>query len=285
MFQRCLKDGEFRQAVGVAIEGRRLDIIERAVTESGDATGMLAYTFEVTMTLLPSRTFRDQIMLLLARLYRSLSVPEHSALCQCLVILDDADGVAALLRDLMSAGGRSRLVAYQLAFDLYEHARQRLRTRISTALLQSGAEGQDEQTQSSAGMDTSTDEGAASGATAASSSSSSASAEAKRIAAILGGEVTLPLYVEFLSRNNNTDPLILKSTRDVVQKQNIIHNATVIANGIMSAGTTSDAFLRENKDWLARATNWAKFTAIGSLGVIHKVREGVAWMQRGGRRE
>ncbi len=30
-------------------------------------------------------------------------------------------------------------------------------------------------------------------------------------------------------------------------------------------------FCRENLEWLARATNWAKFTATASLGVIHKV--------------
>ena len=29
--------------------------------------------------------------------------------------------------------------------------------------------------------------------------------------------------------------------------------------------------IRDNLDWLARATNWAKFTATSSLGVIHKV--------------
>jgi len=31
-----------------------------------------------------------------------------------------------------------------------------------------------------------------------------------------------------------------------------------------------DTFLRENLDWLSRATNWAKFTATASIGVIHK---------------
>jgi hypothetical protein len=30
--------------------------------------------------------------------------------------------------------------------------------------------------------------------------------------------------------------------------------------------TTSDQFLRDNLDWLSRATNWAKFTATASLG-------------------
>lgn len=39
----------------------------------------------------------------------------------------------------------------------------------------------------------------------------------------------------------------------------------------MHCGTTSDTFLRNNLEWLSRATNWAKFTATASLGVIHKV--------------
>ena len=33
----------------------------------------------------------------------------------------------------------------------------------------------------------------------------------------------------------------------------------------------SDISLRENLDWLKRASNWAKFTATASLGVIHYI--------------
>lgn len=38
----------------------------------------------------------------------------------------------------------------------------------------------------------------------------------------------------------------------------------------MHSGTTSDSFLRENLEWLARASNWSKFSATAALGVIHK---------------
>ena len=38
----------------------------------------------------------------------------------------------------------------------------------------------------------------------------------------------------------------------------------------MHAGTTCDVFLRDNLEWLGRATNWSKFTATVGLGVIHK---------------
>jgi 26S proteasome regulatory subunit N2 len=44
----------------------------------------------------------------------------------------------------------------------------------------------------------------------------------------------------------------------------------VVAHGYMSAGTTRDAFLRQNLEWLGRASNWSKFGSTASLGVIHK---------------
>ena len=51
----------------------------------------------------------------------------------------------------------------------------------------------------------------------------------------------------------------------------VTHSAVVYANAIMHCGTTVDSFLRENFEWLGRATNWARFAATASLGVIHKV--------------
>ena len=39
----------------------------------------------------------------------------------------------------------------------------------------------------------------------------------------------------------------------------VTHAATVLANAYMHAGTSVDTFLRENLDWLSRATNWSKF--------------------------
>lgn len=57
-----------------------------------------------------------------------------------------------------------------------------------------------------------------------------------------------------------------------VSRSSISHNGVVVANGFMHCGTTADTFLRENLEWLKKATNWAKFTATASLGVIHQVR-------------
>lgn len=34
MFQRCLDDGQYKQAIGIAIETRRMDIFKKAILES-----------------------------------------------------------------------------------------------------------------------------------------------------------------------------------------------------------------------------------------------------------
>ena len=96
--------------------------------------------------------------------------------------------------------------------------------------------------------------------------------EVDKLASILSGEKPIYLNLQFLIRNDKTDPLILKQTKDAV-RVSICHTATVIANGLMHSGTTHDQFLRDNLDWLSRATNWAKLSATATLGVIHRGHE------------
>lgn len=66
-------------------------------------------------------------------------------------------------------------------------------------------------------------------------------------------------------------PQILKNVKTASEVRNsVCHSAVIFANAIMHSGTTVDSFLRENLDWLSRATNWAKFSATAGLGVIHR---------------
>ena len=43
VFLRCTSAKQYRQTVGLALETRRMDILEKAITESGDLNGMLDY--------------------------------------------------------------------------------------------------------------------------------------------------------------------------------------------------------------------------------------------------
>lgn len=94
----------------------------------------------------------------------------------------------------------------------------------------------------------------------------------EKLVTILSGEISIDFNLQFLVRSNHADLQILRATKEAV-RVSICHTATIIANAFMHSGTTSDQFLRDNFDWLARATNWAKLTATASLGVIHRGHE------------
>ncbi|KHJ75700.1 Proteasome/cyclosome repeat protein, partial [Oesophagostomum dentatum] len=96
-----------------------------------------------------------------------------------------------------------------------------------------------------------------------------------RLKAILRGEETVKQHMQFLIKNNHTDMLILKEMKDCVRTATA-HNATLMANGLMHLGTTCDDFLRDNLDWISKATNWNKFNAVATLGLIHKGHESAA---------
>ena len=58
MFDRCFQHGQYRQALGIAIETRRLDIFERAILHDlpdAQKCDMLSYAFRVVMSLIQSR--------------------------------------------------------------------------------------------------------------------------------------------------------------------------------------------------------------------------------------
>ncbi|KNC55789.1 26S proteasome non-ATPase regulatory subunit 1 [Thecamonas trahens ATCC 50062] len=88
---------------------------------------------------------------------------------------------------------------------------------------------------------------------------------------ILTGEPSIEIYLQFLYNASNTDPLILEKLKEqVANGKSVLHSGVVFANSLMCAGTTSDAFLHDNMEWLSKATHWARFNATASLGVIHK---------------
>ena len=65
----------------------------------------------------------------------------------------------------------------------------------------------------------------------------------EKLTTILSGEKSIYCHLQFLIRNDKTDMLILKQTKDAV-RVSVCHYATVVANGFMHCGTTHDSFLR-----------------------------------------
>jgi len=304
MFARCFRDGQFRQAMGIAIETRRMDIFVDSIKQSTKGRdAMLTYAFKVVMTLIPSRSYRNELLKELINLYRESDnqSPDFVQMVQCLIFLDDPNTVAGILESLSQGSEDNVLMAYQIAFDLYESATQQFLNNVLQALKKTAPIPEAVQIE---GMSSAAKEEAAAaseeamdvdvGAASAEASNEEAKAEpaavpevkpedlsdekraqqstVEKLSQILSGSKSIFVHLQFLIRNDKSDLLILKQTKDAV-RVSICHTATVIANGFMHSGTTHDSFLRDNLDWLSRATNWAKLSATASLGVIHRGHE------------
>ncbi|XP_001981381.3 26S proteasome non-ATPase regulatory subunit 1 [Drosophila erecta] len=295
MIQRCLDDNQFRQALGIALETRRMDTFKDAIMKSDDVRGMLAYAYNVTMSLIQNRGFRNEVLRCLVSLYRDLGVPDYVNMCQCLIFLEDPFAVAEMLDTLTrSSVETNNLMAYQIAFDLYESATQEFlgnvlqhlknTAPIPTALpstfkpqgttSEDGAKSEGDKSKSDEDIteDKPADDKVERTIDSLNEVEKLHQKNIEKLISILSGEVSIDLQLQFLIRSNYADLQVLRGTKEAV-RVSICHTATVIANAFMHSGTTSDQFLRDNLDWLARATNWAKLTATASLGVIHRGHE------------
>uniref|UniRef100_A0AC35GIJ1 26S proteasome non-ATPase regulatory subunit 1 n=1 Tax=Panagrolaimus sp. PS1159 TaxID=55785 RepID=A0AC35GIJ1_9BILA len=312
IFNLNMESREYRQVVGLALDTRRLDQIERAVKASDDSTTLLSETVIKVLGSQLDRAFRSKVLDVLLRLFSELEEPDFVSMCQCLIKLEKPGDVADILNRLVK-NQDGELLAYQISFDLYENATQQFIQQIEKALIPETEKTVTATSESATENATSTTEttttttaasstsGTTSSATATtssttsavtsksaddSSSSTSGSSESAetvpsgtmspevrdKLRSILRGEETIKHHMQFLIKNNHTDMLILKNIKDSVRMA-CTHNGTVITNGLMHIGTTCDDFLRDNLEWISKATNWNKFNAVATLGLIHRGHE------------
>ncbi|KAH7883493.1 26S proteasome regulatory complex non-ATPase subcomplex Rpn2 Psmd1 subunit [Phlebopus sp. FC_14] len=238
IFQRCIDEKDYRQAIGISLESHRFDIISRVYHITQDVS-LLCYAMEAVLDTGFSLSYRDQVLNFLLPLFPAPSLQTNSshihALARLLVTLNNPSLAVPLLTSLLQ---KEKLLAYQFAFDLVEGGTRDFLEGVRKGL----PEGMEDTKEIF-----------------------------DKVRNILGGEESVKLYLEFLKRSNKVDMLILKNSKESLEpRSSIYHTALTLQNAFMHAGTTSDVFLRENLEWLGMATNWAKFSATAALGVIHK---------------
>lgn len=285
MLDKCITDGRYQQAVGMAIECRRLDKLEEAVIRSDNIQATLSYCTDVSHNFVNSREYRREVQRLLVRVFQKLPSPDYLSICQLLMFLDGPEDVAGVFEKLLRSEGKDdALLAFQIAFDLVENEHQafllKVRDRLSSPKgepsvpAQSGSAELHSSRVNTTSEDVQMTEGSQDSEGNVSHADPKEAIYAERLSkikGILSGETSIQLTLQFLYSHNKSDLLILKTIKQSVEMRNsVCHSATIYANALMHGGTTVDTFLRENLDWLSRATNWAKFSATAGLGVIHR---------------
>ncbi|QEU59935.1 Rpn2 [Kluyveromyces lactis] len=234
MLKKCVSSGEYKLALGIALESYRLDVVEKLLTSQDTSTNALklcSYTLAVCTTALTNTRFKLSVLKKLYEIVMNMPAPDYFIISKIIVQLNDIEFAKELFYKLNST--KSYDVSYQIAFDLVNSASQGLLKDLSNSL--------------------------------------DANVYDPKLLEILSGIPTCDLQNTFLFENKNIDKALLNKMKSSLDgKFSLFHTAVSVSNAFMHAGTTDDSFIRQNLQWLGKAQNWAKFTATASLGVIHQ---------------
>ena len=239
MFQRCFEDKKFKQAIGISIETRRLDVFEKAILTSVSVLEMqsfkkqqhdcvliffsilfqktnvletISYAYKITLSLIQNRKFRNAILKLLVKIYSNLPNPDYVNLVQCLIYLDEPEQVATVLENLIRSN--NYLMAYQLGLDLYESATQQFLLKVKNLLKALITITQPMEMESDSTPEIKTEPTTT---TTTESKPSTVNDEVKtnieKMLIILNGEITINSNMQFLIKNNHSDLLVLKTIK------------------------------------------------------------------------
>eukprot|EP00298_Acanthocystis_sp_HF-20_P013309 c20292_g1_i1.p1 GENE.c20292_g1_i1~~c20292_g1_i1.p1 ORF type:complete len:994 (-),score=429.46 c20292_g1_i1:12-2993(-) len=278
MFERCFTTGKFKQALGIALESQRLDVVKSSIAESKNVEEMLEYCFKTCTKLIRSRKFRQEVLSVLVDLHLTLPQLNYLRVSQCYLLLNRPESIAETLQGLVNSKDvQKTLIAYQVAFDLVDDASQEFLLNVIRNLSTS--------TETSNNNNNNTTEPKVESMDIDQSNTTETLNDSKvfeQLRSILSGHITVRHHVDFLHRHCHTDMQILKNIQISIEaRSSALFTSLVSCNAIMHAGTTNDKFLRANLDWLRQAQNWAKFTAIGSLGLIRfgQIKEGMTLLK------
>ena len=126
MVESSIARCNYQAVMGIALEARRLDIMERVMRLCDEVPGaneheestsaMLAYTFLLATTAVVSRPFRRRVLAMLVSVYKQLGTPDYIGLSRCLAHLNDASAVVDIFNQLLGGTRDDSLMAFQVCW-------------------------------------------------------------------------------------------------------------------------------------------------------------------------
>jgi len=247
LLDTCCEEGRCDHALGIALEAQETSKLKEILLSSGPDDALLKYALDASINVVSSKAFRQEALAVIAECLSSKSEVSRMNSVDTLIIvyqlLGKADAVAEVLKCLLKGPENDALLGYQLCFDLVDSGDQAFATKVAEVLkLETPEEFADRWSQ---------------------------------VARILTGGFSSELALSFLHKQSQADRLIMENLKKSLDERgsggrsSLLHNAAVLTHSYLYAGTTNDSFLRDYLDWMKKASNWAKFSATASLGVIH----------------
>jgi len=182
-FEQCFGEGKYKQAIGIALETKRIDMVKASIERSNNPETMLGYAFTLATETIKSKDFRTAILNTIMEVYESKNDlgndNDFYKIAKCQFHLNRPELTAKLLVKLLhSTKSDEYLIAYQIAFDVVEKESQSYTQSVITTATVAAASLEDK-------------------------------SKFEKLLTILKGSINERLYLQFLKKNNHTDILLI----------------------------------------------------------------------------
>ncbi len=260
MLEKCYREDNFEHALGIALEARETEkvteIFHQCWAHSNENFGkmfkLLQFAYDSSTTVVDSKAFRFQVMQVITIHLTKIMSDENCPTtiqkeCACSLVntqqvLRNAKPAAKMIADLLHGTDDDALLAYQICFDLIESGDKVFMIDVAESLENENHEDDESKSDSDDGVHLHFD-------------------RYSKAYSILTGGFTTELAISFLHKNSDSDPLIMENLKQALEQRgagrnSMLHNCAVLTHSYLNAGTTNDSFLRDNLEWMKKASNW-----------------------------
>ena len=239
VFNNCLKD-RLCQALGFCIESYDLDRLTIAIESSKEIMKNINFVYDIAQNYITNKEYNTVLIDHILKLLIKHAKKEYMEITSCQFLLNNSDALASTLLNILKEE-EDPIIAYQIAFDLYDNENPsylRLLTKTINSI--------NEEKKLDLGE------------------------KIQNLNSILTGEIQREIMLKTLKKKDHFDLKGLEELMKAVEKGGSIENLGVIlTNSFSNSHTGNDQFIKKNMPFVSKATNWARFIATASIGVIN----------------
>ena len=119
LFESCLREGRYRQVVGIAVEAQNLEVLRSVIKRASDdekkssgkqvqADGtpgpteeLMEYVLDICMGVVQERSLRTEILKLILDLLNDIPTPDYFSIAKCVVYLNQDEEASTMLKKLV----------------------------------------------------------------------------------------------------------------------------------------------------------------------------------------
>jgi 26S proteasome regulatory subunit N2 len=130
LFESCLREGRYRQVVGIAVEARNLEVLRKVIKRasddtkksngkqvaggaSGPAEELMEYVLDICMGVVQERGLRTEILKLILDLLNDIPTPDYFSIAKCVVYLNQDEEASTMLKRLVVSAELKSILSIQ----------------------------------------------------------------------------------------------------------------------------------------------------------------------------